>query len=133
MKRCVFVALIFAICLGSVSAQDAVEPAPYEPEEFPQWARDLRRGEIVALGVFPIAYLATTIVYDLFRFGRESFASGSVAVEYAPLFFAPPDAPGYSKEERRGVLIASLSLSTAVAVADYILGRLDDSARDEPR
>lgn len=133
MKRFVLGVLIIVVCLGPVPAQDAVEPAPYEPEEFPQWARNLRRGEIVALGVFPIAYLATTIAYDLFRFGRESFASGRVAVEYAPLFFAPPDAPGYSKEERRGVLIASLSLSTVVAVADYLLGRPEDSTRDDPR
>lgn len=132
MKRFIGVGLILAVAAGSLLAQDEAAPAPYEPEEFPQWARDLRRGEIIALGVFPIAYLATTIAYDLFRFGRESAVSGRIAVEYAPLFFAPPDAPGYSKEERRGVLVASLSLSTLVAVADFVLGRLSDPADQEP-
>ena len=126
------VAVLLVIVLMSSHCLPAQEsPAePYEEEEFPQWALDLRRAEIVAFGVYPIAYLFTTLAYDLFRFGRESVAAGRVAVEYAPLFFAPPDAPGYTKEERRGVFIASLSVSALVAVADYVLGRRERAATE---
>lgn len=118
MKRTIAVLLCLAFVHGAVAAQEA-----YDRHEFPEWAHDLRRAEIIALGVYPIAYLFTTLGYDLFRFTRESLRAGAVAIEYAPLFFAPPDAPGYTKQERRGVFIASVSLSALVAAADYILGR----------
>jgi hypothetical protein len=129
MKRVVAVLLLCLLTAAGAVAEE--EPEPYSPEEFPQWALDVRRAEIVALGVYPIAYLFTTLAYDLFRFTRESIDRGAVATEYAPLFFAPPDAPGYDRDERRGVFVASISVSALVAVADYLLGRAEGSDTDD--
>lgn len=136
--RTLFAVILFLILVPSAAysqERDSVgqdDPAPYEADEFPRWARDLRRAEIVALGVYPISYLFTSLCYDLLRFTKESIAAGTVATEYAPLFFAPPDAPGYDRDERRGIFIASISVSALVALADYVLGRISlDSESSE--
>ena len=35
---------------------------PYEDSEFPKWALDLRRGEILFFGALPITYAMTSLV-----------------------------------------------------------------------
>jgi len=99
------------------------EPAPYEPEEFPRWARDLRRGEIIAFGAFPVAMIVSGIGYQLGRFGYQSIAAGQVQPEYAPGFFSPQTGARYNNSERVGLIISGAIISVGVAVADYILGR----------
>ena len=39
--------------------QDA-EPVPYEEEEFPWWAHDARRFEVIAFGAFPLTYILSS-------------------------------------------------------------------------
>ena len=62
------------------SAGDDETPVPYDPEEFPQWARDLRRGEIVATGSFPLTLLASRLLYGLGRFLVQSIQSRGVTL-----------------------------------------------------
>jgi hypothetical protein len=107
------------------------EPAPYEPEEFPTWARDLRRGEIIAFGAFPVAMIVSGIGYQLGRFAYQSVRAGQVQPEYAPGFFSPQSGPRYNNSERVGLIVSGAIISAGVAVADYILGRREE--RDSPR
>ncbi len=99
------------------------EPAPYEPEEFSKWARDLRRGEIIAFGAFPVAMIVSGIGYQLGRFAYQSVDAGQVQPEYAPGFFSPQTGPRYNNSERVGLIVSGAIISVGVAVADYILGR----------
>ena len=121
VRRLVAVLLVFAV--GGVLAADTVVPQPYSPDEFPRWALELRRGEIIAFGVFPISLLATTLLYDVGRFGFRSIQAGRVDADYAPWFFASPGAPGLSDSERIGILIGAAGLSVTIAVVDHLLGR----------
>ncbi|MFW5693880.1 MAG: hypothetical protein ACOCYB_01835 [Alkalispirochaeta sp.] len=102
------------------------EPAPYEPDEFPQWARDLRRGEIIAFGAFPVAMIISGIGYQLGRFAYYSIDAGRVEPEYAPGFFSPQSGPRYDSSERIGLIVSGAIISAGVAVADYLLGRRED-------
>ncbi|WP_460056490.1 hypothetical protein [Spirochaeta dissipatitropha] len=116
--------LIFFSGLTSSFAQTA-EPEPYHPDEFPQWALDIRRGSVIAFGAVPLTVMLTGIVYDVGRFTYHSLDQNSIAGEYAPLFFAPPDAVQKTEEERNRILYIGLSAAVIVAVADYILGLLE--------
>lgn len=144
MQRLVAVLLTVTVVAGSggvapVSAQESSdstaasdnderpewldEPAPYEPEEFPQWARDLRRGEIIALGAFPVAMIISGLGYQLGRFAYQSAAAGEVRQEYIPGFFSPESGPRYNSSERVGLIVSGAIISAGVAVADFVLGR----------
>ncbi|MEX2443083.1 MAG: hypothetical protein WD492_05735 [Alkalispirochaeta sp.] len=102
------------------------EPAPYNPEEFPKWARDLRRGEIIALGAFPVAMIVSGIGYQLGRFAYQSIDAGQVQPEYAPGFFSPQTGPRYTNSESVGLIVSGALISVGVAVADFLLGRIEE-------
>lgn len=118
-------ALVVLILFGSSLSlgAEAVVATPYSPDEFPRWALDLRRAEIVAIGVFPIALLASSLLYGVIRFGYQSARAGELDRDYAPWFFAPPGAPGLTDGERVGILAGAGAISITVALADHILGR----------
>jgi hypothetical protein len=117
------------ICLllaaGAASPQEttpekkAPVPEPYGEEEFSPFLKALRRGEIILFGSFPISLFLTFEVYDLGRY----FANDR-QLEYAPWPFRPPNAAEYSPMEKVGVLVTAVSISLAVAVADYLIGRI---------
>lgn len=126
--------LTLLICIGPLPAQEMeTAPEPYAPDEFPGWARDLRRGEIIALGSFPVVLLLSNIGYDVVRFGRESLEAGEWNYTYAPWFFGPPDKPPLTEDERIGVLLTAAGLSIGVAVVDFIIGRARGGESGERR
>lgn len=98
-------------------------PLPYDPAEFPAWSRDLRRGEIIALGSFPITMILSGLTYQLGRFAYQSAVAGEPRSEYAPWFFSTGTGPRYNNEERIGLIVSAATLSIGVALLDYVLGR----------
>ena len=112
---------------------DGSEPIPYTPEEFPGWARDLRRGEIVALGSFPVALILTNLSYRLGRFTIESLERGEFATEYAPAFVSPEQRAGLSEDQRLTMILTAGGVSVTVALVDYLLGRIERRNGNESR
>ncbi len=107
-------------------------PEPYSPEEFPQFALSLRRFQIITIGVFPFALLFSGLGYELGRFGYYSARAGGVDGRYAPrLFGAGAGTEPLSNDERIGVVLAAVSLSVVVGIADYLLGRRE-RGRSQP-
>jgi hypothetical protein len=90
----------------------------YGPEEFAPWLRDLRRGEIILFGSFPVSLFVCFEVFDLYRFFANDYQ-----IQYAPWPFRPQDAAQYSTGEKTGLLVAAVSVSLLVAGADYLIGR----------
>jgi len=73
MKKFVFAVILFTLLLAPLSklhAQSnnitATQDLSFNNSSVPQWARDLRRYEIVAIGTFPFTILFTTIFYDIY-------------------------------------------------------------------
>ncbi len=127
-------ALILVICLipAGLPAQtegDTVTPEPYQPEEFPGWAHDLRRWEIIAFGVVPVSLILTHLTYDVVRFGVKSAQAGEFDREFAPWFFAPPGVERFSPGEKETILLTSVAVSVVFAVVDYALGRRQRKAQ----
>ena len=103
------------------SAGDDETPVPYDPEEFPQWARDLRRGEIVATGSFPLTLLASRLLYGLGRFLVQSIQSRGVDLTYAPWFLLSPGAVPLQRNEKIIIIASAGGLSVSLSLLDYLL------------
>lgn len=108
---------------ATANASTTLQPVPYQPDEFPQWAKDLRRAEIITIGVLPFAYLYTNAMYDLGRFLVLTIAGNPSAGNYAPWFFAPPTKPGLTDGEKVGILVGSIGVAALVALLDYTIGK----------
>ncbi len=138
LRRVLALFLSFLLLLSPVWAQDTgsdgeqeeetdgVEPVPYSPDEFPGWAHDLRRGEIIALGAFPVALILTNVGYRLGRFTVESVKRGEFAQEYAPAFTTPEQRAGLNEQQQLGLLLTAGAISLGIAVVDYLLGRREE-------
>lgn len=113
--------------------RDALEPEPYDPLEFPAWSHDLRRGEIIAIGTFPIAMIVTGVAYELGRFGWNSIAAGRTDAQSAPGFLSPEGGPMYTNDERIALVTTAAVISLGVALADWLLGRRADAAESPYR
>ncbi len=125
-----------SILFAGDTDEDTTVPLPYEREEFPEWAWDVRRGEIIALGVFPVAMIVSGIGLQLGRFAYQSVQEGQFSQEYAPFFLSTGTGPRYDERERVGLIISAGVISFGVALADFFLGRREarqDAQRREAR
>lgn len=119
--------------LGAQSAPIELPDAePYEPDEFPQWAGDLRRAEIVAVGSLPIALLVSRLFYGFGRFAVESIRAGAAAPAFLPPGIAPPGSVPYTRDDNVRIILGAVSLSGVVALIDFALGRQERSPAEEP-
>ena len=96
----------------------ASEPEEYEEEEFGPGLKALRRGEIILFGSFPLTLFLSYEAYDIYRF----FANDMLP-QYRPWPARPPDAVVYQDWETTGVLVTAVSLSLAMALTDYLIGK----------
>lgn len=97
IKKVIAVLLLICICF-SVCALDMSKAQPYKEGEFPKWALDLRRGEIIFLGSLPVTYPITSLVM------------GAMNKEQ-----------GFWDTMKTAAVI-----SAAIAVADYVIGIVDN-------
>jgi hypothetical protein len=131
-SRRVGLAVLLCVCFATVSlpAQTTgAAPVPYEPDEFPQWALDLRRAEIIAIGAFPITFVLSRLLYDLGRWTTKAISGSTDAASYAPWFFSPVDKPDYSATESRWLIVAGAATALGVSLADFFINR---ETRDPP-
>ncbi len=116
MKRFV---LLFCLCFftfPTLGAQDSKDksrdkPVPYKKEEFPQWAHDARRFEVIAFGSFPLTYMLGSLGYGLYNVSKGEEGNFSLFGDR-------------SQEDYEILLITAASLSLGVAVADLIIGKI---------
>jgi hypothetical protein len=125
---------LLALAALPVAAQDRIPDKPppktpeeYQPEEFPRFLQDLRRGEIIMMGTLPITLLVALESYDIYRY----FANDR-APEYTPWPFRSPGAVPYTTAENVGVVLSAVSLSFLLAVTDYVIGRVVEHRSQSP-
>jgi hypothetical protein len=124
MRRFVSLLVVLAFVPFSLAAQsqnppappENREPVPYGPDEFPGWSQSLRRAEIITLGLFPFAFLFSSLAYDTGRYAVHNFDS-----RYAPGPFGSADSVSRSNTDTRNVIMISISLSVFLAVIDLII------------
>ena len=114
MKKLFIVSVLLICSVSLLSAQqlppeEPLMPEEYDPVEFPQWARDLRRFEVISVGSFPITFLFTSLLYDFSLYAMNDFS------------------PEYSMGTQRSrtdlsiIIGAAAGASLLVAAADLII------------
>jgi len=123
LKR-VLAGFLLVLMTASLTAQDFkgpyTEPLPYQEVEFPGWAHDVRRFEIIFFGSVPLTFIMTNLIYDFSLYAAHQFDS-----EYRMGSQRDP-------EDIKIMLLTTVSLSGAVALADLIIGKVKDSKKEAP-
>lgn len=107
--------LCAASLAGAQSATSAV-PEPYAAAEFPQWALDLRRGEIVAFGALPFTLFFSTFAMDAYRSSRNDWDR-----RYAPWPFKSAGAVSMTEDEFKATFAAACVGAVVVALVDLAI------------
>jgi hypothetical protein len=112
--RLVLAVLVFLAVVPGIGAQSNTETTPNEDAvEWPQFAKDIRRFDVVSFGIFPFAYLVTSIGYDLMRSAQHDWDSA----------YYPFNEGGavWTSDDYRNVLIGSAVVSLSVAAIDLAI------------
>jgi hypothetical protein len=100
-------------------------PKPYSPDEFPQWAKDLWRAEVITVGSFPFSLFLTLEVYDTWRYVTYGFNPSQ-----APWPIGSAAGATYSAQETTWLAVSAVSISVFVAGLDFLLGRIYESSKN---
>jgi hypothetical protein len=126
-KRTTFFFLLLAIPVFLVPAQTSSTTTTTNNNFFdlsgaPQWARDLRRFEIVTFGTIPFAMFTATFGMDMYRWynanGMDFSESGR---RYAPWPLKSAGAYAMEPKEIETTLIIAASLCVTVALTDLVI------------
>lgn len=108
--------LTYASPLSSSSDEDEDKVEPYSEDEFPTWAHDIRRAEIITIGSLPFTTLASTLCYSLGRYAGYGFD-----FDYVPNPFAKSGVGALNQSEQIGVFATAGGLSIAIGITDLII------------
>jgi hypothetical protein len=101
----------------SISSKIAFEhPPEKKPFEFPQWAKDIRRADIIAFGVFPFAWLFTSIFVDIARAGEHNWDWS-----YYTGIGSSSGAKAWENEDYERSLLITAAVAASVALIDFII------------
>jgi hypothetical protein len=121
------IALLFCLLLMSAfrvmaQAQDTQASPAFDTTGFPQWAKDLRRWEIVAFGTFPFTMLFSTTIMDMYRWNRANGMSFSEeGRRYAPWPLKSAGAVSMTSSEMKRTIAIAAAASVAIAFIDLII------------
>jgi hypothetical protein len=130
MKNFIFALLLFFLLLSPVlrteaqsissSSSSNTASTTFDTTGFPQWAKDFRRWDIIAFGVFPFALFFATVITDLNRWNDANGMDMSDR-RYAPWPLKSAGAVEMTKDEYEKVLLTAAGISAAVACTDLII------------
>jgi len=111
-----------AVSVFYVPAQTKNTQESFDTDDFPQWAKDLRRWEIIAFGSFPFTMFYTTFVMDMRRWndanGMEMSEQGR---RYAPWPLKSAGAVLMDSSEFASALKTAACISMGIALTDFII------------
>ena len=128
MKRLAGLILVSIVWTGALSSQ-VVPPSgtavEYDATEFPAWAVEVRRAEIIAAGAFPVMFLFSQLGFDYVYYLTNSFPTANIPWPVGPGtsgWTQTTNSKGLATKNLT-LLISSASLSLAIAAADWAIGK----------
>jgi hypothetical protein len=98
---------------------EVIDYEPYRRDEFPDWAHNLRRFEIILIGSLPFTFFFSNIGFDTY-----AYASRGYDERYLPLFFGvSPEKEEFRDDTKFSRFAFSISFSAGIALLDYFLGK----------
>ena len=116
--------IIMILCVAfpakaqSASTNTTSASLGFDMTGFPQWTKDLRRGEIVAIGSFPFTLFFSSFFIDSYRMANNGWDR-----RYAPWPFKAAGAVNMTRQEQMMTLGIAAGTSVAIAVVDYFIVR----------
>jgi hypothetical protein len=134
-RKALLLALLLITGIRQIRAQskEILPSTEFDTSEFPLWAKDLRRAEIVAFGSLPFTIFFATFAMDTFR-----FANNGADARYAPWPFKSAGAIDMDSRDRTQTIITAAAASVVISLVDYFIVRYkrskaeDESARLSP-
>jgi hypothetical protein len=118
----IFVGLPVYRANAQTTATSGLVSTSLDTNEFPQWAKDIRRWEIVAFGSFPFTMFTTTFFMDTSRWADNNGMSWSEeGRRYAPWPFKSAGAIDMTNRQHEMTLAIAAGLSAAIAFTDFIV------------
>ncbi len=125
--RAVCLCVCLVICARCFSEPAAFEPDPYDFSEVPQWAKDVRRAEIITLGSLPFVTLGVTLSYSLYRY----FSHGMDAAYFPNPFAQSSDAAHLSVSEQIGIICTAAGISLAIGITDFLWNYIERKIQEK--
>ncbi|MDR0376147.1 MAG: hypothetical protein LBH85_10605 [Treponema sp.] len=108
--------LVAGISLSAQTTNTVQDAIRIDSKDFPQWAKDIRRFDVVAFGAFPFAFFTASFVTDSIR-----WAQFSGDMKYAPWPLKGAGAYDPSAEEKMQIIGVAAGISLFVALADFVV------------
>ncbi len=125
MKKIIILMFLMIFLSSNIFSQESQKSTdtyiPYDPSEFPSWAHDLRRFEIVFFGTIPFSFLYASAGYSIY-----TYASHNWDPAFAPAILGNRTPPLLTNSEKVQIIGISLGLSTVAALIDFFLGVIKD-------
>ena len=109
----VFVSL-FKAYSQTTTSDAGMTSTQFDMSGFPRWAKDLRRGEIVAFGSFPFMYFFANFGYDTYR-----WSNNGNDMRYAPWPFNSAGTVEKNMNEKIITLGIAVGGSVLIALVDH--------------
>ncbi len=116
-KKIISIALLLVFSCGIVfSAEPTVTIEPYTKEQIPNWAKDIRRTEIITLGSLPFVTIGVTMGYSFYR-----VFSNDMNFSYFINPLSSSASASLSEEEQKGLIISSVCISALIGLTDLTI------------
>jgi hypothetical protein len=116
----------------SISSRIRTEHPPEEkPYQFPQWAKDLRRADIIAFGVFPFAWFVSTIMIDAQRVAGHDGDMSYYTGLFTQLINGSSTVKAWGTDEYINSFTVSGALCVSVALTDFIIIKIKRSRAEK--
>lgn len=125
-RVCAFIVLLL-FTVSQLYAEDDTLPAPYKPEEFPQWTLDLRRAEVVTVGSFPLTFMLTALVYDISYYAIDYGNYSSDPDSYDRATYGTHR----TQDDIKKLLLISGGLSLTVGITDFIINKIRQNRKEK--
>lgn len=114
----IFLLCIAMFCLSAqIFAQsESTTPVPYEENEFPMWAHELRRAEIITFGSMPFVSIGVTLGYGLFLYARQEIPS-------IPNPFSSRSS-SFTADQTRNIVLMTAGISIGYGLTDFLINHI---------
>ena len=112
------VCFLFFISFCPLWGDELPDYEPYQEDEFPGWAKDLRRAEVIFFGTIPFTFLLSNLSFSLYQYASSGFDP-----VWAPALLGNNTPPQQTKNTKLQIIGISVSSSFILALLDYILGK----------
>lgn len=113
---CCILLLTHLVLFGQNSTKINTSPEPWTKDEFPQWAHDVRRAEIVAFGSLPFTFFISTLVMDSVRYANNNWDA-----RYAPWPLKGAGAIDMTEDEKVQTFLFGCIGAIGVTLIDQII------------